>query len=83
VCRRKFRWTNCSEGDGEEEKKSQENPKRQVRSLLVQGQAAPIHAAGRVKSVSKTYPRRLGMRTTEQTVVENVPLTIEGGSYAR
>src|ERR1039458_6669211 len=32
-----------------------------------------------VKSVSKTYPRRVGMRTTEQTVVENVSLTIEAG----
>jgi ABC-type glutathione transport system ATPase component len=32
-----------------------------------------------VKSVSKTYPRRVGMRTTEQTVVDNVSLEIEAG----
>jgi peptide/nickel transport system ATP-binding protein len=31
------------------------------------------------KSVSKNYPRRVGMRTTEQPVVENVSLTIEAG----
>jgi ABC-type oligopeptide transport system ATPase subunit len=32
-----------------------------------------------VKSVSKTYPRRAGMHTTEQTVVDNVSLEIEAG----
>jgi ABC-type oligopeptide transport system ATPase subunit len=32
-----------------------------------------------VKSVSKTYPRRAGLRTTEQTVVDNVSLEIEAG----
>jgi peptide/nickel transport system ATP-binding protein len=32
-----------------------------------------------VKSVSKTYPRRVGMRTTEQTVVDDVSLAIEAG----
>jgi|ERR1700677_2051274 ABC-type glutathione transport system ATPase component len=32
-----------------------------------------------VKSVSKTYPRRAGMRTAEQTVVDNVSLTVEAG----
>jgi ABC-type glutathione transport system ATPase component len=32
-----------------------------------------------VQSVSKTYPRRAGMRTTDQTVVDNVSLEIEAG----
>ena len=32
-----------------------------------------------VNSVSKTYPRRVGMRTTEQTVVDNVSLEITAG----
>jgi ABC-type glutathione transport system ATPase component len=32
-----------------------------------------------VISVSKSYPRRAGLRTVEQTVVENVSLTIEAG----
>ena len=32
-----------------------------------------------VISVSKSYPRRAGLRTIEQTVVENVSLTIEAG----
>jgi len=32
-----------------------------------------------VKSVSKTFPRRAGMRSTEQTVVDNVSLEIEAG----
>ncbi|MGB0063899.1 MAG: ATP-binding cassette domain-containing protein [Terracidiphilus sp.] len=30
-------------------------------------------------SISKQYPRRAGLRTTEQSVVENVSLTIEAG----
>jgi ABC-type glutathione transport system ATPase component len=32
-----------------------------------------------VSSVSKTYPRRAGLRSTEQTVVDNVSLEIEAG----
>jgi peptide/nickel transport system ATP-binding protein len=32
-----------------------------------------------VVSVSKSYPRRAGLRTTEQTVVENVSFSIEAG----
>jgi oligopeptide transport system ATP-binding protein len=32
-----------------------------------------------VNSVSKTYPRRAGLRTELQTVVENVSLSIEPG----
>ena len=32
-----------------------------------------------VKSVSKIYPRRAGMRTTQQTVVDNVSFEIEPG----
>jgi peptide/nickel transport system ATP-binding protein len=32
-----------------------------------------------VNSVLKTYPRRAGLRTTEQTVVDNVSLEIEAG----
>jgi peptide/nickel transport system ATP-binding protein len=32
-----------------------------------------------LSSVSKTYPRRMRMRTTEQTVVDGVSLTIEAG----
>ena len=32
-----------------------------------------------VNSVSKSYPRREGLRTTEQTVVDNVSLSIEAG----
>jgi ABC-type glutathione transport system ATPase component len=32
-----------------------------------------------VKAVSKSYPRRAGLRTVEQTVVEDVSLTIEAG----
>ncbi len=32
-----------------------------------------------VNSVSKSYPRRMGLRTTEQTVVDNVSLTISVG----
>jgi peptide/nickel transport system ATP-binding protein len=32
-----------------------------------------------VISVSKSYPRRAGLRTTEQTVVDNVSLSIEAG----
>jgi peptide/nickel transport system ATP-binding protein len=32
-----------------------------------------------VISVSKSYPRRAGLRTTEQTVVENVSFSIEAG----
>ncbi len=32
-----------------------------------------------VQSVCKSYPRRMGWRTVEQTVVENVSLTIEPG----
>jgi ABC-type glutathione transport system ATPase component len=32
-----------------------------------------------VNSVSKTYPRRAGLRSTEQTVVDNVSLEIEAG----
>ena len=32
-----------------------------------------------INSVSKSYPRRMGLHTTEQTVVDNVPLTIQKG----
>jgi peptide/nickel transport system ATP-binding protein len=32
-----------------------------------------------VEAVSKSYPRRVGLRTEEKTVVENVSLTIESG----
>ena len=32
-----------------------------------------------VNSVSKSYPRRMGLHTTEQTVVDNVSLTIQKG----
>ena len=32
-----------------------------------------------VIAVSKSYPRRAGLRTAMQTVVENVSLTVEAG----
>ena len=32
-----------------------------------------------VNSVSKSYPRRAGLRTTQQTVVDDVSLTVEAG----
>ncbi len=37
-----------------------------------------------VNSVSKSYPRRVGLRSQEQTVVDNVSLSIEAGeAYTR
>lgn len=39
----------------------------------------PISQLIQVNSVSKSYPRRAGLRTTDQTVVDNVSLSIDAG----